>query len=1010
MARKPKTPNAQNTAADDAVNQMNGDGDVAMEDQPHHRNEHAGAHNDDSSDTLDNDSDAGLELLGQGMKAFATVIQNLRDLGVEELVLPLPKVVVLGDQSTGKSSLIEGISGIKVPRSTGTCTRCPFEVNLTTSEAGSSWNATIYLHKKYIYEGTQSLLPVGKHTVARSERATKNRPFGPWIAQTFPENILFFRTNKKADIPEALRLAQLATLNPGADPARYIPKGRNESGSYRQCQFSPNVIRLDMSSPDVPNLSFYDLPGVINQAETPEEEYLVALVQNLVRSYIEDDACINLLAMPMTDDAANSTASKLVQEAKANGRTIGVLTKSQPDRVQDDDMSQWIEVLQAKKFKIGHGYYVVRNDPDPELSNALAREREDQFFLQEHWTRTLGKHRDRFGTLKLTSKLSKLLNTQIKTSLPKITEQVRSKVTDIIARLDQLPEPPKGNLSLKIFEKILHLEQDLRCHLDGGSEEYPFRKEFHAAALRFRETIKFSYPRLSLVDMFTTRIPYRPSATPTPSGIGRDAIPIDLDEEDNVNEAPRSTQVLTPTKRKHATTNMSQSSPSKRSRLNDIPQHTANRDNPNSSYDGSEIDRTAPFARRFTLTEIRTTLRDAHIGLPGQIDPKATERMIKQSLSRWDEPLDVLLEFTRQTCLDMIIQRASLVFAQGQGTRCFETVLEICQSFFHEQFTIQKASAKRILYIERQAALTLNEDAMKSASETALATLESRCREERVKAFLTKQDVEWDSTPSEKAKKEMSKVTDAQIGSNPYSIELRAMADVRGYYDCAYTQFVDAVYKGIRAELFITCRNELGNALKQRIGLEEKDAEQRCAILLAVDPENERIRGELMKQKANLEKAYSSLCDHIRDSRLRAWPPRLPFHTAIRDSNPPAYLDFISVRATGTAQEGADFTRLMDEEVDYLRRHPLREGPSHLLVTRKFTKVVLRCAVASRQVYPAWSFELSLQMLSTMGNLVRLNGLKEFKFEVTGLGAVVLQICHIWLKDPWNGNLQLEED
>lgn len=32
-------------------------------------------------------------------------------------------------------------------------------------------------------------------------------------------------------------------------------------------------------------------------------------------------------------------------------------------------------------------------------------------------------------------------------------------------------------------------------------------------------------------------------------------------------------------------------------------------------------------------------------------------------------------------------------------------------------------------------------------------------------------------------------------------------------------------------------------------------AEQKCAILLAVDPENERIREELMKQKSNLEKA-----------------------------------------------------------------------------------------------------------------------------------------------------------
>lgn len=78
-------------------------------------------------------------------------------------------------------------------------------------------------------------------------------------------------------------------------------------------------------------------------------------------------------------------------------------------------MSQWIEILESKKFKIGHGYYVVRNDPDPELSNAVARQKEDQFFDQGLWVGTLGAHRDRFGTLKLSSKLSKLLNSQIRT-------------------------------------------------------------------------------------------------------------------------------------------------------------------------------------------------------------------------------------------------------------------------------------------------------------------------------------------------------------------------------------------------------------------------------------------------------------------------------------------------------------------------------------------------------------------------------------------------------------------
>src|SRR5271169_5981123 len=59
---------------------------------------------------------------GMTARALIDVVNKLHQCGTDEY-LNLPKIAVIGNQSAGKSSLIESISGITLPRSTGTCTR-----------------------------------------------------------------------------------------------------------------------------------------------------------------------------------------------------------------------------------------------------------------------------------------------------------------------------------------------------------------------------------------------------------------------------------------------------------------------------------------------------------------------------------------------------------------------------------------------------------------------------------------------------------------------------------------------------------------------------------------------------------------------------------------------------------------------------------------------------------------------------------------------------------------------
>ncbi len=343
----------------------------------------------------------------------------------------------------------------------------------------------------------------------------------------------------------------------------------------------------------------------------------------------------------------------------------------------------------------------------------------------------------------------------------------------MIARLKELPEPPKGNLSLRIYEKILAFEHDLRSHFDGGSEELPFRKEWLAAATQFRDTVAESYPRLTYSYLFKTpqaqdQLPYRFSATPTPTSTSKrsDVIALESDGDDT-------SQPITPTphtKRKQPASKSSQISPVKKIRLSQIPQHTE-------SHDSPSISRPAPHAKRFSLPEIRNILQDAHVGLPNQIDPKATQKMIKESLVGWEEPLKELLRFTEQVCRAMILQRAANAFGLWRGTQFYEVVEETCKNFFEEKLNQQVVWAERILLIERQEAVTLHKATMSIARDQALKKLKMACRNARAKAFLDAKNPGWDNNLDEQAIVEkIEKVSENDVGPNPYTHEIRALA------------------------------------------------------------------------------------------------------------------------------------------------------------------------------------------------------------------------------------------
>jgi hypothetical protein len=76
----------------------------------------------------------------------------------------------------------------------------------------------------------------------------KNIPFGPVI------------TDKK-EVEERIRRAQRAILRPTKNTESFL-SGPDEDPDYRELTFSKNCVSLEISGPELTDLSFCDLPGM----------------------------------------------------------------------------------------------------------------------------------------------------------------------------------------------------------------------------------------------------------------------------------------------------------------------------------------------------------------------------------------------------------------------------------------------------------------------------------------------------------------------------------------------------------------------------------------------------------------------------------------------------------------------------------------------------------------------------------------------------------------------------
>ncbi|PVF95175.1 hypothetical protein CPB86DRAFT_711675, partial [Serendipita vermifera] len=331
----------------------------------------------------------------------------------------LPQLVVIGSQSSGKSSLFEGITRLGLPRGSGTCTRCPILCRGTRKE--TPWRCRIGV--KYGFGVSGEKLPQPR-------------------VEIFGEDIF-----EPHEVPERIFRAQAAILWPDLDSRDFLDLDQYETSS--EC--SANSVTVEIEGPEVEDLTFVDLPGII-AADPIDQPGLKEKIYGMALEYVQKEESLILLVYQCDQEDVTQGAVELARACDPQGnRTIVVLTK--PDipisrRNAQNLMAPWKkrfrESVNCFSVKQPDGEYI--NQFDPNAWNA-ARKEEAEFFQgkwQEEWNdQSL---RGRLGTKNLRNYLvQRLLQLIVDLltlcSLPNLYQHISSQLRETEKALRKLPAP-----------------------------------------------------------------------------------------------------------------------------------------------------------------------------------------------------------------------------------------------------------------------------------------------------------------------------------------------------------------------------------------------------------------------------------------------------------------------------------------------------------------------------------------------------------------------------------------
>lgn len=332
--------------------------------------------------------------------------------------IEFPQIVVVGSQSSGKTSVLENIVGFDfLPRGLGMVTKCPLILQLIN---------------------------------------TKNQ------ANLLQEQSLFSEIDLKQisslDGPSCVFLHKPSEIFTNFNDVRSEIMNETERLLDNDLVVTSVPINLKIFSPNLVNLTLVDLPGLTKISLGNQPVDIESQITNLITPFVSNPNSLILAIVPANIDIATSESLKISKQYDPKGlRTIIVVTKL-------DLMDKGTSANDLLTGKVIQNYVSIigvvnRSELDSQQGMTITQSlvQEKNFFRKNY--RTIENVN---GTEYLSLHLNKLLVLHIRKCLPQLKEQLQQQIDDNNSKIQMISfnDSNKSSFLLKLISKFSSLFSD----------------------------------------------------------------------------------------------------------------------------------------------------------------------------------------------------------------------------------------------------------------------------------------------------------------------------------------------------------------------------------------------------------------------------------------------------------------------------------------------------------------------------------------------------------------------